>query len=333
MADEPAQKKARVEDESYYKVVDGVKYDKELLEKAEGFAKDGQVSYPEAGDLWQSALDGQGVTDTEKSTLEYTLKTLKYTDKAKKFLREQLDSGKKQSYYKQIEGVRYDRELLEKAEAFAKDGRVSEAEAKSLWDDAQDGKGVTETEARTFEYTIKTLNYTDKAAKFLRKSLDGDKKASYYKQIDGIKYDRELLDQAEAFQKDGQISHPEAKQLWEDALDGKGVTATEKRTLEYTLQHYKYTTKALDFMKKALGANTSYYKEIDGVKYDRELLELAESVAKDGQVSHEDAKKLLESAKDGKGITQIEKDTLKHTLTALKYTDKAAEFLKAELEK
>jgi hypothetical protein len=240
---------------------------------------------------------------------------------------------KKQSYYKQIEGVRYDRELLEKAEIFAKDGRVSEAEAKSLWEDAQDGKGVSETEARTLEYTMKTLNYTDKAAKFLRKSLDGDKTASYYKQINGIKYDRELLDQAEAFQKDGQISHAEAKQLWEDALDGKGVTSTEKRTLEYTLQHYKYTTKASDFMKKALGANTSYYKIIDGVKYDRELLEMADSLAKDGQVSLEDAQKLFESAKDGKGITQIENETLKHTLTTLKYTDKAAEFLNGELEK
>lgn len=332
MADEPAQKKARVEG-SYYKEIDGVKYDRELLEQAEAFAKDGQVSYAEANALWQSALDGQGVTDTEKQTLEYTLKTLKYTEKATKFMREQLDSGKKQSYYKQIDGVKYCRDLLEKAEEFAKDGRVSEAEAKSLWEDAQDGKGVTETEARTLEYTMKTLNYTDKAAKFMRRSLDGDKKASYYKQIDGVKYDRELLEQAEAFQRDGQISHAEAKQLWEDALDGKGVTATEKRTLEYTMKHYKYTAKASDFMNKALGHNVSYYKVIDGAKYDRELLELAESLAKDGQVSHEDAQKLLEAAQDGKGITQIEKDTLKHTMTTLKYTEKAAEFLKAELEK
>jgi phosphoserine phosphatase len=72
-----------------------VKYDKELLEKAEEFAKDGQVSYAEANNLWQSALDGHGVTDIEKLSLEHTLKTLKYTDKARTFLREQLDSGKK----------------------------------------------------------------------------------------------------------------------------------------------------------------------------------------------------------------------------------------------
>lgn len=81
MADEPAQKKARVEEGSYYKEIDGVKYDRELLEKAEAFAKDGQVCYAEANGLWQAVLDGQGVTDTEKLTLEYTLKTLKYTEK------------------------------------------------------------------------------------------------------------------------------------------------------------------------------------------------------------------------------------------------------------
>jgi len=333
MADEPAQKKARVEEGSYYKEIDGVKYDRELLEKAEAFAKDGQVSYSEANDLWQAALDGQGVTDTEKLTLEYTMTKLTYTDKAKKFLREQLDSGKKESYYKQIDGVKYDRKLLEKAGEFAKDGRVSEAEAKSLWEDAQDGKGVTETEARTLEYTLSAFNYTERAAKFLRRSLAGDKKASYYKQIDGVKYDRELLEQAETFQKDGQISHAEAKQLWEDAYDGKGVTDTEKRTLEYSMKHFKYTNKALDFMKKAIGANVSYYKVVDGVKYDRELLEMADTAAKDGKVSLDDAQKLLEAAKDGKGITEIEKATLKYSMTTLKYTDEASGFLKAELEK
>jgi len=333
MADEPAQKKARVEDESYYKVIEGVKYARDLLEKAELFAKDGQVSFPEANALWQSALDGQGVTDTEKLTLEHTLKTFKYTEKASTFLRSQLDSGKKESYYKQIDGILYERELFDKATKFVEDGQISQAEAKELWDDAQDGKGVTVVEARTLEYILKNMKYTARAAKSMRAWLDGDKTKSYYKQIDGIKYDRELLEQAEAFQKDGQVSHAEAKHLWEDAMDGKGVTDTERRTLEYTVKHFKYTDKALGFMKKALAANVSYYKVIEGVKYDRELLEMAECFAKDGQISFEDAQKLIESAQDGKGVTQIEKDTLKHTLSALKYTDKAAEILKAELEK
>jgi len=334
MAEEPAQKKARVEEgSSYYKEIDGVKYDRELLEKAEVFAKDGQVSYAEANQLWQAALDGHGVTDTEKLTLEYTMTTLKYTDKAKKFLREQLDSGKKQSYYKQIDGVKYDRELLEEAEEFAKDGRVSEAEAKSLWEDAQDGKGVTETEARTLEYTMTAFKYTDKAADFMKRSLDGDKKKSYYKQIDGVKYDRELLELAEEFAKDGQISVAEAQKLWEEALDGKGVTETEARTLEYTMTAFNYTDKAAKFMKRSLAGDkkASYYKQIDGVKYDRELLEKAEQFQKDGQISHAEAKELWEDALDGKGVTATEKRTLEYTMKHFKYTDKASDFMKKAL--
>jgi len=60
---------------------------------------------------------------------------------------------------------------------------------------------------------------------------------------------------------------------------------------------------------------------------------MADTAAKDGKVSLDDAQKLLEAAKDGKGITEIEKATLKYSMTTLKYTDEASGFLKAELEK
>merc|ERR1711976_713108 len=139
--------------ESYYKQIDGVKYDRKLLEKAEEFTKSGGViSFAEAKDLWEDAQDGKGVTETEKKTLEYTMKEFKYTDKAAKFLKEHLDEGKPKSYYKQIDGVKYDRELLEHVENATKTGGVvSDEEAKKLWEEAQDGKGVTECEKRTFE--------------------------------------------------------------------------------------------------------------------------------------------------------------------------------------
>merc|ERR1711988_1876603 len=121
-----------------------------------------------------------------------TLKTFKYTDKAAAFLKPLVDEGKPKSYYKQIDGVKYDRELLETAEGFAKDGQISFPEAKALWDDAQDGKGLTEVEKQTLLYTLKTFKYTDKAAAFLRPLVEDGKPKSYYKQIDGVKYDRQL---------------------------------------------------------------------------------------------------------------------------------------------
>eukprot|EP00928_Gymnodinium_smaydae_P005612 TRINITY_DN11908_c0_g2_i1.p1 TRINITY_DN11908_c0_g2~~TRINITY_DN11908_c0_g2_i1.p1 ORF type:complete len:582 (+),score=94.32 TRINITY_DN11908_c0_g2_i1:60-1805(+) len=52
---------------------------------------------------------------------------------------------------------------------------------------------------------------------------------SYYKQIGGIRYDRALLEKADLFARDGQISFGEAKDLWESAQDGKGVTLCEKQ--------------------------------------------------------------------------------------------------------
>merc|ERR1719174_70256 len=122
------------------------------------------------------------MTEIEKQTLEYTLKNLKYTDKAAAFLKESM-AGPAKSYYKQIDGAKYDRELLEMAEAFAQDGQVSYPEAKRLLDAAYDGKGMTEIEKKTLEYTVKNLKYSDKAANFMKVSLAEPAKA-YYKQID-----------------------------------------------------------------------------------------------------------------------------------------------------
>merc|ERR1712137_1362375 len=112
-ATEPEAKKTKTGDESYYKIIDGVKYDRALLEAAEAFAKDGQVGYPEAKELWKDAEDGAGVTDTEKATLEYAMKAYKFSQKATIFMNTYLSAGSHTSYYKVIDGVKYDRELLE----------------------------------------------------------------------------------------------------------------------------------------------------------------------------------------------------------------------------
>jgi len=155
---------------SYYKTVKGVKYDRELLEMAEKAAADGQVSFDEAKQLWKSALDGSGVTKVEKRTLEYALKELKFTDKAAEYLNGEL-KGMSQSYYKTVDGVKFDRELLEEAEAAVKDGQISVAEARALWESAMDGQGVTQIEKLTLEHVLKTMKCTKPAIEFLEKEL------------------------------------------------------------------------------------------------------------------------------------------------------------------
>ncbi|MDX2195617.1 MAG: hypothetical protein NW207_04300 [Cytophagales bacterium] len=80
----------------------------------------------------------------------------------------------------------------------------------------------------------------------------------------------------------------------------------------------------------------NYYKTIDGVKYDKEMLDIAdESVAGagDGRISIEDAKKLLHAVKDGDTYTDIEKDTMKYIRDNYKFTDAADDWFRTEIRK
>ncbi len=68
-----------------YKTIDGVQYEKELLDLAEKHTTgkgEGKLSKDEVADLFKSANDGPGVTDTEKQTLAYIRKNFEFTDAA-----------------------------------------------------------------------------------------------------------------------------------------------------------------------------------------------------------------------------------------------------------
>lgn len=78
----------------------------------------------------------------------------------------------------------------------------------------------------------------------------------------------------------------------------------------------------------------SYYKTIDGVKMDRELLEAAdEAIAGrgDGRISQADAEMLLEKVKDGDSYTDVEKATVKHIRENYKWTDEADEWFRKQI--
>lgn len=80
----------------------------------------------------------------------------------------------------------------------------------------------------------------------------------------------------------------------------------------------------------------SYYKTIDGKKYDGELLEAADKAvagAGDGRISMEDAKGLLSEVKDGGSYTDIEKDTMEYIRDNYKWTDSADEWFRTEIRK
>ncbi|MFT5435207.1 MAG: hypothetical protein ACI9OJ_005924 [Myxococcota bacterium] len=68
-----------------YVTIDGNKYEKELLELAKEHTTgkgEGKLSKAEVADLFKSAADGRGVTDTEKATLAYIRQNFVFTDAA-----------------------------------------------------------------------------------------------------------------------------------------------------------------------------------------------------------------------------------------------------------
>jgi U2 small nuclear ribonucleoprotein A' len=173
------------------------------------------------------------------------------------------------SQYKEIAGVRYERNIIDKAVVYATGSPISKKEAQDLWERAMDGHKVTETERRTLEYTMKTHKYTESAKKYMTEKLAGKDEdeleksgTSQYKTINKVKYERDILDKAAAYAKDGQISKEDAEKLWKAAMDGNKVTLIEKRTLEYTMKTHKYT----DGAKKVMEEHLATLDKADGAK-------------------------------------------------------------------
>lgn len=78
------------------------------------------------------------------------------------------------------------------------------------------------------------------------------------------------------------------------------------------------------------------YVTIEGEKYEKELLDLAQKHTTgrgEGKISKEEAADLLKSAFDGKGVTETELKTLKYIRIAFLFTDSAAAFFDAEVAK
>merc|ERR1712156_849099 len=131
----------------------------------------------------------------------------------------------------------------------------------------------------------------------------------------------------------------------------------EKETLEYALKAFKFTDKAKTYFHSEINRlmhvhlhpegptkptkspakkakiEEAHYKTIDGVKYDKALLEAAEKYAADGQVSSEEAHKLVQMAhNNGRHVTGREKETFEYALKAFKFTDKAKTYLQREIK-
>ncbi|WP_061249591.1 OmpA family protein [Leptospira alstonii] len=80
----------------------------------------------------------------------------------------------------------------------------------------------------------------------------------------------------------------------------------------------------------------NYYVTIQGKKYDRGLIELAQeciSGKRDGRISINDAKRLLKAVKDNNSYTDIEKDTIEYIRENYKFTEKSDQWFRTEIRR
>jgi Mg-chelatase subunit ChlD len=170
-ADEPT------EDASSKKPTESKPLVKKLTAFVDGvLKKHGKVLLKDAKALWELACDGPGVTPSEFYTLDHILEdeAIDMTDAARLHLHYLVtcqESGT--SPYKIIAGVKYDRSCLDLAEHLFKDGKIDLGDAKQLWEEIEDGPGVTEVEKRTIEKIMvdKAEHLTPGATKFFNEKL------------------------------------------------------------------------------------------------------------------------------------------------------------------
>lgn len=171
---------------NYYQFIDGRRYDASLIRNAHSRTSgrgDGRISLEDAQELWELAMDGGRITATEFRTLRYLMKNLNWTDAARAWMEGALEKGKENyvGYYKIIDGLRYDRRILAKAEELTMgkgDGRISKKDAKILFPFFGDMGSITIEEERSLYYLLDKHKWTDAAKAWFAQQMESLRKES-----------------------------------------------------------------------------------------------------------------------------------------------------------
>lgn len=85
----------------------------------------------------------------------------------------------------------------------------------------------------------------------------------YYKFIQGLRYDRKLLEAAHAardVRPDGKLTLEDVRQLWTFVSDGRGMTKIEYRTLQYLLDEMAWTEEARQWMEQQISGGALHWE-------------------------------------------------------------------------
>lgn len=109
--------------------------------------------------------------------------------------------------------------------------------------------------------------------------------ASYYKTINGIQYDRAMLDMADKSvenKRDGRISLADAKKIAGKASDAGKITEIEARSLNYIFEHYKFTKSAEEYFSNfsSLEKGEKISAVEDTVQADEDIYGIKEFIGK-----------------------------------------------------
>jgi len=99
----------------------------------------------------------------------------------------------------------------------------------------------------------------------------------------------------------------------------------------------KVTKGISNYVKEKTGTTNNEelpFTEIDGKKYDRELIEIVEEItSKNEEIELEGSKKLFEKIKDYDDYTNVEKRTVNYIRRKYKFTDEANKWLRTEIRR
>ena len=128
--------------------------------------KEEEVTLKESNKIIELLDNVSHPSEEEQTSIELVLNNLKCNKEAK----ENLSKYIRTSYYEIINGVKYDRSLLLKADNLVKgqgDGRISEEDMKTLIIESADNNKITEIEKQTLFYISEKYNTTEKGKEYL----------------------------------------------------------------------------------------------------------------------------------------------------------------------
>jgi hypothetical protein len=164
----------------YYKVIDGLTVDGDLIalaERANHADQEGWISLVTARKLFDLVIDGGVYSEVERATVAYILDHMRWRPDAKQWFVSELHSWevmKSRPVHREIEGKIVDHELYGIAEQAVKtnrDGLINEADAKALYEAVVDGGIYTSVEWETMRLIRKNMRWRPEAMAWFEREL------------------------------------------------------------------------------------------------------------------------------------------------------------------